>query len=626
MLLWFPTPYPDELLYSVFARYHVRSGNTSPKMTTEDLFGKRTIRAVWDLPAHLDSFSSQVVGNWEAEEIIRDHTMYPYYATFLLPEQAIEVKESMMGDRGSTIHTRIGAAASNVKPKTHLWTCSSCLEEDMDNYGEAYWHRLHQAQGVYVCPKHRIFLQETVVSVHALNQHEYVIASPHLMLIENNWSWVTEADFQILIRIAEMVEELFACYQTQAHDNDIQETYRTLLKIRGYASLNGYVRRKKLYNSFNASYSKNCLAFLQSSTDFKETNWLSMIFQKHRKSFHPLRHLLVMQFLGMEITSLFEKEDYSPFGKGPWPCLNVTCKDFHKSVVTSLSLSADYDSRTPVGTFTCHCGFVFSRKGPDKSEKDRYRIGTIKEYGEVWSQALRQCVQDGLKLTEIANRLQVDRATVKKYAALLNLEVPWKVPSLATKKPLMLEPYEQQLQQRQDAWLKLQEQHPHKSKTELRKLAPDVYAFLYRHENKWLNDHSPTKKHISVVNKRVDWEKRDEELLQQVQEVLESWNQGAEKKQRISKTAIGRRIGKLSLLQKKADKLPRTMAYIQGVSEDLPAFQMRRAEAVIEQLKRENERIIEWEVYRLAGLRSNVSNEVKRFITLKVTEYESVNY
>ncbi|MGF3105969.1 TniQ family protein [Rossellomorea sp. DUT-2] len=54
MLLWFPTPYPDELLYSVFARYHVRSGNTSPKITTEELFGTRSIRSVWDLPANLN--------------------------------------------------------------------------------------------------------------------------------------------------------------------------------------------------------------------------------------------------------------------------------------------------------------------------------------------------------------------------------------------------------------------------------------------------------------------------------------------------------------------------------------------------------------------------------------------
>ena len=38
MLGSFPTPYPDELLYSVVARYHIRSGNKSFRQTHEELF------------------------------------------------------------------------------------------------------------------------------------------------------------------------------------------------------------------------------------------------------------------------------------------------------------------------------------------------------------------------------------------------------------------------------------------------------------------------------------------------------------------------------------------------------------------------------------------------------------
>lgn len=41
MLTFFPTPYPDEILYSTFARYHMRSANSSIKDTLDDLFGKR---------------------------------------------------------------------------------------------------------------------------------------------------------------------------------------------------------------------------------------------------------------------------------------------------------------------------------------------------------------------------------------------------------------------------------------------------------------------------------------------------------------------------------------------------------------------------------------------------------
>lgn len=39
MLSYFPNLYPDELLYSWFARYHDHSGNTSSKQTMKELFG-----------------------------------------------------------------------------------------------------------------------------------------------------------------------------------------------------------------------------------------------------------------------------------------------------------------------------------------------------------------------------------------------------------------------------------------------------------------------------------------------------------------------------------------------------------------------------------------------------------
>lgn len=46
MMTFFPVPYEDEVLYSVLARYHVRSGNISYKATMRDLFGSTSVTAV----------------------------------------------------------------------------------------------------------------------------------------------------------------------------------------------------------------------------------------------------------------------------------------------------------------------------------------------------------------------------------------------------------------------------------------------------------------------------------------------------------------------------------------------------------------------------------------------------
>ncbi|MEO1673589.1 MAG: TniQ family protein, partial [Cyanobacteria bacterium J06631_2] len=90
MLGFFPTLYPGELLYSAIARYQIRSGNLSPKVTIEELFGSRTITATADLPCGLDNLVANLppYSSVTAESLIEDHTLYTFYAPFLPPKRA----------------------------------------------------------------------------------------------------------------------------------------------------------------------------------------------------------------------------------------------------------------------------------------------------------------------------------------------------------------------------------------------------------------------------------------------------------------------------------------------------------------------------------------------------------
>ena len=53
------------------------------------------------------------------------------------------------------------------KPKLRKDKCSKycpkCALRDRECYGEAYWHRVHQLQGVTVCPEHGVPLIESAV-------------------------------------------------------------------------------------------------------------------------------------------------------------------------------------------------------------------------------------------------------------------------------------------------------------------------------------------------------------------------------------------------------------------------------------------------------------------------------
>ena len=85
MMHFFPTPYPDEILYSVLARYSVRCGITSHQTIMESIFGKRSSRAVMELPFNLNALISNLPVNcpYTADDLIYNHTLYPFFTAFL---------------------------------------------------------------------------------------------------------------------------------------------------------------------------------------------------------------------------------------------------------------------------------------------------------------------------------------------------------------------------------------------------------------------------------------------------------------------------------------------------------------------------------------------------------------
>lgn len=120
---------------------------------------------------------------------------------------------------------------------------------------------------------------------------------------------LNKEEIQLLIKVAKATESLLNNTHLQKTDNTLRNKYLELLKQTGYASVNGFIKRDRLYQSFEAKFSDRILEFLQSPVLFEEANWLTMIFQKHRKSFHPIRHILVMLFLDADLEDLFGKRN-----------------------------------------------------------------------------------------------------------------------------------------------------------------------------------------------------------------------------------------------------------------------------------------------------------------------------
>jgi hypothetical protein len=165
-VLQLPKPYPDELLYSVFARYHAYIPPTYPLAAAQAYCGV-SITARADLPDCLQEIASRTYPTWclTPHKIASLLTLFPYYSAFAPAARAQRCFERLLGHNRSNAHSTLGIGPSVVKSPKVLRFCQTCRMHDVDEFGETYWHRTHQLPGVLVCPDHHCFLLQSEVAV-----------------------------------------------------------------------------------------------------------------------------------------------------------------------------------------------------------------------------------------------------------------------------------------------------------------------------------------------------------------------------------------------------------------------------------------------------------------------------
>jgi hypothetical protein len=230
----------------------------------------------------------------------------------------------------------------------------------------------------------------------------------------------------LLLRIAQDSAWLLERASITSCPKAIQPRLLGLLTRRGLATYTGTIRAKKLTDEFAAHYSTDLLQRLQCDLDTESgDNWLLRLLRRPHQTQHPLHYLLLCQFLDHSIDLFFDLPDQTAhFGSGPWPCLNPACRYYRISVISECTVHYSQDSRRPVGTFACSCGFVYSRMGPDEGEGDRYRSSRIESYGLVWKRRLRDLWADpSTSLRSLARQLGIDPKTAVNMAIKAGLDV-----------------------------------------------------------------------------------------------------------------------------------------------------------------------------------------------------------
>ncbi|MGA7936875.1 MAG: TnsD family Tn7-like transposition protein [Kovacikia sp.] len=182
-----------------------------------------------------------------------------------------------------------------------------------------------------------------------------------------------------------------------------------------------------------------------------------------------------------------------------------------------------------------------------------------------------------LGLRETARRLQVDPRTINRYVERFGLSPKWRSQtemqeSASTDLPCSQFDESGDLRSKhRTTWNTLQKA----SKTALRRLAPATYSWLYRYDRDWLDQNSPSAQKPVYINNRVNWQKRDEQILAQVKEAVQVLL-SAEKPIRITVSRVAKAIGQLALIEQHLDQMPQTKAYLDSVTESIEDYQIRR--------------------------------------------------
>ncbi|MBO0992595.1 TnsD family Tn7-like transposition protein [Bacillus sp. SD088] len=599
MLPFFTDPYPDELIYSTIARYHFYSGNIDYKDTLEEVFQSRSVIPSLEIGSHFDALAQQI-GNYSVESLLSKHTIYPYYAPFLSKQRQQEILRDVQGD-GKGLYTRLGMIAGGICKKDGLYYCPQCAKGDIDRYGEPYIHREHQLQGIDLCAHHYLQLKKYPDGFTEQSRIKFIRFEVQKMDLSVIQEVESPERFDIQVNLATMAYQLLNVDIAAFSREEIFKRYRMLLREKNLITTSNQVRQKELFDAFQANFPKGFLEKYESNFNGEdEHNWLKVLTRNEKRHVHPLRHLFFLYFLGKDVEELFRvSEDLGPFGKGPWPCLNKAADHYKQLVISNVKVTRDFKSTAPIGTFECSCGYIYARKGPDKSSEDKYHIGRVKVFGDTWMAKLRVLANKNLSIRVTAKMLGVDSKTVKKYLSLDEQKGKLESQDNST----MVQHHRQQL-------LAGIRQYSNDSRTQIRQRFQKEYIYLYRYDKEWLFNHLPINQTKVKPKATVDWEARDREYCSKIEKLYKELIM-LDKSVRITISVIGKRLGILSNLEKHLDKLTRTKKLLNEMTETIQQFQIRRCCKIIDQMLQEEEPVILWKVQRKGAVKSHHFHEIK---------------
>lgn len=413
----FPPPLPDEDYRNLVFRHQLQTPYEFYGHARTELLGRLMLSKII-YPENLSRLEQHLgVGDDFINEIVMEHTFFPFLRPFMTPEQLQESKRSMFQPgyiRNPLIRTGLRSYISSTERY-----CPTCLHEDAQQYGVSYLHRIHQFNFLSSCHMHgdALIHECPMCNVPLTNQSgSQMLTEPRCQngheIYELLRDQKSDTSFPNMI-----INEFKELMNFETSVDVLVQRLLASLGNRGYIHFKGdFIYKNELINDVIEHYGKEDVESLGIRIEnLRSVGFLAAMFKTGSIQGNILFYILIMRFLGGSVRAFFNlNERYSidlPFGTGPWRCMNYICPDYYKKVIRSCKRKAH---EWVTGTFTCPtCGMKYTRCGlPKEEDESQYSIDTM---GALFIDKALKYYREGYQINEIAGFMNSNKKTIGKY-------------------------------------------------------------------------------------------------------------------------------------------------------------------------------------------------------------------
>ncbi|AMO93198.1 homeo-like domain protein [Collimonas fungivorans] len=556
---------PGETLFSLISRHHYFWGHQFAKDTNIYLFGRSRSGSQHDLPSCIDEFVRRTEHSFgSALEICTERTLLHYYKKFMNASEEARVVATLRGPTVSNLKFELGLLTSQFRAHHPLKACATCMSEDRETWGWAYWHLQHQYPGVWVCPIHSLPLQESNLKSSGVQRFLWHLPDEThfrpLPRVLKDLNHASLNDFSRLTQLTVGLIESDAAFRIDMAK--LHRLYHAELAKRNLLTPQGGFRLREIAIDF-MQHTQTLrlipeLSALPATVD-EAYKQLSRHLRAPRTGTHPLRHVVMIDWLLGSHENFFRSYEqilpaFEP-GVGlapncqratPLPTIDQDNKKLklakriqedHRSV-RAAAAELNIDTATAM-VWAAQMGVTVSRR-PKKLKLET-------------RQALVAQLRQGAEKIDAAENFHISIGTVTHV--------------LRTEIGLHAEWQHARYQAAQDAarasWSALVAKNATLGVKFIRNMNPGAYAWLYRNDRAWLTERSPTRNASAPERRpRVQWDERDLMLSHEVERAALVLRPTLGKK-KLMLWHLYQEIPELKAKLSALDRLPRTVRAIE---------------------------------------------------------------